>query len=491
MVVSGLLAGGCGENDDNGEGGGGSAGAGRGGAGGQGGVNAAGQGGAVGGAGGQGAGANGQGSASGGGLDPAFGERGLLFVEGFPLPSDPEELSADPQDVTVGPDGAIYALGGFPDAVVVRLSADGIADPAFGRQGVAKLEVAQLSALAVQLQPDGKIVVAGSTPDAGFASRPTFVRLNPDGSRDGTFGDGGVAVVEGLPFRASPFSLALQGDRIIAAGPSGPRDGDSLEVDGFVLRLGPDGALDPTFAAPKGYHVYHSSDGSEDVIEDWFVEVSVRADGAIVVGGYGGDPTRAAAERDSDLLVALYGADGTPAASFGRSGVVYLDHAPAAHPDYRDNVLTAMAVEPGGKVVLVGSSANGVDSDASVVRLSPDGSLDPSFGQNGTLDLDLDGGDLPVDLVTLADGSLVLATSVDGPEPERLKRPALVALGPGGALEPSFGENGVLRIDAGGADVAGFYARTLDRQPDGKLIVGCYSALAGTNRPMLARVNPR
>src|SRR5439155_26231662 len=60
-------------------------------------------------------------------------------------------------------------------------------DATFGLNGTVGVPHLELGGL-VQ-QPDGRIVAAGRTNDAQFA----VVRLNPDGSLDPTFGNGGVS----------------------------------------------------------------------------------------------------------------------------------------------------------------------------------------------------------------------------------------------------------------------------------------------------------
>ena len=77
------------------------------------------------------------------------------------------------------------------------------------------------------LQPNGEIVAAANTNDN--LSNPLgldLVRLNPDGSLDPTFGSGGiVTTLDGATSYFVLSSLALQADgKIVAAGSSNPDD---------------------------------------------------------------------------------------------------------------------------------------------------------------------------------------------------------------------------------------------------------------------------
>ena len=78
---------------------------------------------------------------------------------------------------------------------------------------------------AVVAQADGKLLVAGRQGDlAGGSSRAVFKRLNPDGSLDTSFGDGGTVVTPAGNNDAF-YALALVDGGIVAAG---TRGGDVL-----------------------------------------------------------------------------------------------------------------------------------------------------------------------------------------------------------------------------------------------------------------------
>jgi uncharacterized delta-60 repeat protein len=84
-----------------------------------------------------------------------------------------------------------------------------------------------LNARALALQPDGKILVAGSAVTSTGAADYAVARLNADGSADASFGAGGTALV---PLSFSPGApafpggaIALQSDgRIVLAGTTAP-----------------------------------------------------------------------------------------------------------------------------------------------------------------------------------------------------------------------------------------------------------------------------
>jgi uncharacterized delta-60 repeat protein len=100
---------------------------------------------------------------------------------------------------------------------VTRLMPNGSPDPTFDGDGTATIDFGSLADLAADavLQPDGRIVVVGSTQATGDIA---VARLNPNGSPDTTFGGDGKATVD---FAVAAFgnAVALQPNgRIVVAG---------------------------------------------------------------------------------------------------------------------------------------------------------------------------------------------------------------------------------------------------------------------------------
>ena len=125
--------------------------------------------------------------------------------------------------VVVQPDDKVITAGYAPlvsgnDAfTVARWNTDGTLDPSFGSGGLVVVDVTTTNdrAEAVVLQPDGKIVLAGSANSS--TSSPTgadfgLARLNADGTVDTSFGSGGVVITSISPTNGGDFAygVALQ-----------------------------------------------------------------------------------------------------------------------------------------------------------------------------------------------------------------------------------------------------------------------------------------
>jgi uncharacterized delta-60 repeat protein len=156
----------------------------------------------------------------------------------------------------VQPDGAVVVAGasdvreGPSDSrsTLVRLLADGSADPSFGQDGVATVETGFFETLTgVALQSDGSIVAAGyNSNDERTVRRVLVVRFDPAGALDPTFGDDGVVITEAAPQSEAADVTVDAADRVLVVG-HGLDDANENGKSWVVLRRLPDGAPDTSF----------------------------------------------------------------------------------------------------------------------------------------------------------------------------------------------------------------------------------------------------
>jgi uncharacterized delta-60 repeat protein len=294
-------------------------------------------------------------------LDPLFGNGGKLIDTAFL-----------PWAVAIQPDGKIVAAGvvasGANNAYgFARYLPNGGLDPSFGG-GTGKVSVLvnsadnQQRAQAVVVQPDGKIVAAGSTNDG-----TGIVRLNTDGTPDSTFaGDGSVKILTGADTGAEDVAVQSDGS-VVAAVPTGSGLGN-----GFTLvRVDAHGAPDSSFGTNGVLHVpVGVGDGAVSRA------VALQADGKIVAAG-----TAEVASGPDQFAIARFNPNGTPDMSFSGGG---LELTPVA-PNGLDASGKALVIQPSGKVVLAGEAdLNASNSTFALVRYDPtNGSLDPGFGNGG------------------------------------------------------------------------------------------------------------
>ena len=303
--------------------------------------------------------------------DSTFDGDGLLV-----LPA-PEATSYGGFSVAVQGDGKIVVAGGVLDSFggnfgvgfeVIRLQPDGSADATFsgdGRTAVLFGDLLTASARSVAIQPDGKVVVAGTVRGSQMAPRFGVARLNPDGTPDPSFdGDGLVTAEFSSTSEVDARSVLLQPDgKIVVAGRNGRVFGGLLGGGfGFaVARFTETGALDPSF----------DDDGQVTIDYDrpqnpTHPSAALQRDGKIILVGATNSGSPFFGQANDEVIVARLVADGRVDASFGDSGLatVAVDLVPQG-ADRGE----AVAVQPDGKVVVAGAVA-GSDSDTfGVIRL--------------------------------------------------------------------------------------------------------------------------
>lgn len=204
-------------------------------------------------------------------LDAAFGMDGWVSL--VPTSGSYNEV----WDLEVLPDGKILIGGSishpttYNDFAVARLDVSGVLDPSFGSGGYATTSFSNAGDRGYDLavQPDGKILLAGSSSGGNANSNFAVVRWTANGELDSTFGSGGKVTTDIPGTSESAGSVAVQPDgKIVVAGANGDRT--------ILVRYTSTGALDATFGA--GGVV---TKGSGGVIPS----LIVQGDGTIVVGG--------------------------------------------------------------------------------------------------------------------------------------------------------------------------------------------------------------
>jgi uncharacterized delta-60 repeat protein len=184
---------------------------------------------------------------------------------------------------------------------------------------------------------------------------------------------------------------------------------------------------------------------------------TVDASGRLVDAGF------AVGHGATRLAVVRYRTDGRLDPSFGHGGVSLVP----AHVD----VLGAVAVDGTGRVVVGGYARVANGSAFAVTRLEPDGSLDTSFGTDGTATAQVDANDAVLALEPLPDGGLVVAGSAQRSDQQMVI--AMLRFGAGGRLDPAFGNGGVA-VAPLARQPADLSARALDAAFDasGRIVFG-------------------
>jgi len=359
--------------------------------------------------------------------DYAFGMLGATVIDTGAAESG--------QDAALLPGGQIIIAGtstlnGITSGMLVRLSPNGEADPAFGNAGV----ITNLPDpyAAISITPDGKLIAAGG--DSDFA----LVRYDMNGLPDLTFGGGmlqhhSTSTDEGQ-------SLILQPDNRI------------LVVGSGVMRYTSDGQIDSTFgtagraALAPGQRMDYG--------------IALQPNGEILTAGSVWNGS------DMDLAVARYTSVGVLDTTFGTAGVAVVDIGGI-------DTTWGVALQPDGNILVIGTTDIGNTQDLVLARFTHDGRIDTSFGQQGRVITNIGGTDTGRALALQPDGKILVVGSTTLAGDQDI---VLVRYTTDGALDPSFANAGIATTDFASLIDAGI---ALAVQPDGMIVV------AGTTRQPL------
>ena len=399
-----------------------------------------------------------------GDLDPTFGIGGMVTTD---LNHSTDIANA----VAIQPDGKLVVVGttykqndfSDEDFVVTRYNTDGTLDTTFGRGGKVRTDFPGLAAVpsSVVIQPDGKIVVAGGAfPLFTFLGNFELVRYNPNGSLDRSFGNGGI-VTTTFPEGSYASAVALQTDgKIVAAGTVFVDFiiGESSNTDFALARYNSDGSADATFG--NGGQVSTDFVGLED---DAF-SVLIQPDGKIVAVGSANNPA-----TYYDFAAVRYLSNGTIDTTFGVAGKVSTDFG-----DQNFDRARSAALQPDGRIVAAGFaiSQNGGVQNFAVARYTSNGVLDTTFSGDGRNQIDFGDCCQSANKVLLqSDGKIITvgyANTEDSDSDFLLAR-----LSPRGSLDATFGVGGKVRTSFG--DLNGG-ANGAALQSDGKIVAVGFQA---------------
>jgi len=283
------------------------------------------------------------------------------------------------------------------------------------------------------LQSDGKILAIGFNGSVGLA----LARFHSNGIPDLTFGNSGQANV----FLDAPLMAKSgfeQGDGKILIVGSSFAEGNPLAF----VQVNQDGSLDTEFSTEGT--VEHSLDFSA-------LSVIQQVDGKIIVAGK---------NNDGEVVVSRYQSDGSQDLTFGFEGITKTN----LNIDSFSDVSIIQRLN--GNLLVSANTSTSSFNRAVMVAYNSDGSLDLSFSEDGKLFVDaIVGVDIANDLIEQPDGKILLVGQKNNGNDQDF---ALVRYDAEGAIDESFGDNGLVLTDFNGENDQ---IESIVLASDGKIIV--------------------
>lgn len=395
--------------------------------------------------------------AQGGPLDLTFDADGIVFTT--------TGTFGEANSVAIQPDGKIVVAGtsnmiDVGSFTLTRYNTNGDLDLDFGTDGIVSTFIGvgggKVSSVAIQM--DGKIVVVGSYYNFDHWDL-ALTRYNADGSLDLSFGTDGIVVTPLGTSDEMGLSSALQTDgKIVVGGFISNGIGD----DFAVTRFNTDGSLDLSFGT-DGFVI--TSFGTYD---DWAESVAIQSDGKIVAAGW--------TLTGFDFALSRYNTDGSLDLTFDTDGMVTTNFGAYF------GAAKSVAIQADGKIVAAGKTGHDGIPVFALTRYNTDGSLDLTFDTDGIVITTIGDVDNMLNSVILQwDGKIVAAGySNDGPTTDF----TLTRYNTDGSLDLTFDTDGKVTTNIGTGESV---ANSLKMQADGKIVVAGTSQNGASSRFTVVR----
>jgi len=170
--------------------------------------------------------------------------------------------------------------------------------------------------------------------------------------------------------------------------------------------------------------------------------------------------------------------DGTPDPLFGNDGLSLVDYAGNSDRSH------AVVVQPDGRIVIAGETQINNQGDFAILRILPDGTPDSTFGIHGWTVTDLGTQyEFPNCVALQADGKIVAAGRQTGTP---LSDMVMVRYHPDGRVDSLFGSDGIVVTNLREEDEA----FSIAIQPDGQIILAGFSSISASGDFAVTRYNP-
>jgi len=390
-------------------------------------------------------------------LDSSFGNNGTYIFQG--VSSDSRATSA-----SLFTDGSILVAqyswnhkGSF-----IKLLGNGTLDPAFGASGVFTLPGSNLTNSVGIVQSGDKFISAYST-----SSPHTIVvnRYSTNVQKDSTFGINGITSVSFGSSSVKVKDILIDSQNRIVIGFNQSTNG--LGEFG-VLRLTAEGFFDQTFGIDGKVTI---PVGNLDMV---LYDLDCDITGKIALAGNG-----LTLSGDNFVVVKLL-EDGQLDTQFSGTGILIYNNSSRGSG-------TCVKYLSDGRLIVGGYKGNSYNGDFCLLRLLPDGQLDQSFGNGGSVLTSFTSSvDVAYALHIQNDGRIIAGGygNIGSLNEANISDCALTRYFEDGTLDPTFGNGGKVFSRISNAD-EGVYLIT--SQPDNKFLAAGYAVANGIQKPMVLR----
>lgn len=336
-------------------------------------------------------------------------------------------------------------------ALLYGYGQDGALDPAFGANGklVSNFGLPYFKVTSGCVQPDGKIIVAGSAAHDGSNSSSSYllVRFNANGDIDNSFGTNGIAYTSLSSDNSDVVKkvIVLPSGKILVGGTSTafPYNGT---VYATLCRYESNGAPDITFGN-NGIHL--------SAAQFSFADMAVQTDGKIVVCG---------SINYVSLNVYRVNADGTDDNTFQKPPE---QGSPIYDP-------SSVFLQSDGKIIVAGSMYDDLEfsnKQPFIVRLKTDGTFDNSFGTNSLCTVPVPDVDFLVKAQVDNLDRIILLLADPSPANDSMQL-YVKRFTANGVADPSFGTLGTVELSRAASGILSYELPSFQVLANNKILFG-------------------
>lgn len=306
----------------------------------------------------------------------------------------------------------------------------GVIDTSFGNGGYVLHDNAAFggptgfdSGDAIKLTPSGDILVCGLS-NNGSNHDIAIYKYKPNGIIDDNFGSGGVVTrhnIAGGNEKDYCKDLVVNNDESFYV--TGYSYNSAGNDDMVILKYKANGSPDYNFGISGAiYHNYSTGGVLNDIPQRI---LSNDQDELFIIGG---SPNG----TDGDIVIWKYFSNGSRDTTFGTDGILNIDSLTGLS---NTSIIHDSKILPNGKIVILGYESNG-GSSGILSRVHSNGFPDPTFGTSGLIDYATDIGSSKS--ICHATNDYILYTSYTGGDGNS----KLYKMKSNGTLDVSFGTNG-------------------------------------------------
>lgn len=336
-----------------------------------------------------------------GSLDTSFGDSGATLPFGNNV-----GLNYIKQ-IIITPTNKILAIGAIYTTkwyiYMAQYNQNGSLDTTFGISGRKNIDVGPSITMLVGnaiYTSDNKILIATTSylADGDF----NITKCNKFGDLETTFGGTGIVTYDGLGYDQGAKIMLRSDGKILLSGNSNVNPANGTNKQHVQMLINSDGSVDTSFGTNGKAFTNFAVNNTQTIQDTYLLD-----DNSILIAG----SISTSNSTIYDGFIAKFNANGSLDTSFGTNGFSQVIFTDSDGSQAVTDMMNKLTLQSDGKILIAGfSNGAGNSSKFSVARLNASGTLDTTFGTEGTMTFPIYGfSDVITDIKSQPDGKIIVS----------------------------------------------------------------------------------